>query len=129
MDIFNKVGDALASLQVDASGKKPSHVDAVYGLLDKLAANQSTTSSSKEGYAAPATAAADQVTKMTMTSTLKVSAVLTAIFIVLSMTPVHNMLDKMFKSNLIKIGVVGVVFFVACFFVVKFMGVSKVKTA
>ncbi len=96
---MNVVGDAIATLQVDQNGNKPTPTEAVINILDKLQdprAAQQPTNSSKEVFL----------------RCMKYAAILTAIFAILTIPAVQRGFDGMIPNNFMKLGIQSLLFFI-----------------
>ena len=112
---MNKVGDAISSLQVDQYGNKPSHVEAVYNLLDKLnpkelnGAAQQMHSVAGAPAASPSNAAPTPGGKIRM---LKFAGVIAAVFVVMTLPAVQSIFEKFSKSTAMKLLIQAAIVFI-----------------
>ena len=96
---MNVVGDAIATLQVDQHGNKPTPSQAVVNLLEKLQDPSAIPQAGKSNRA-------------TIIRCLKFAAILTVIFAVLTIPAIQRGFDGVFKNDFMKIGVQSLIFFI-----------------
>lgn len=111
MELLQPIGDAIANLQVDANGKKPSNTEALFQLLDKLKTN--------EGYEAPPISSNHS---KTFFSCLKPSLLIALLGVAISTPQAQIYLAKMFPKQHTRYGVIALIVLVCSLLIIKKTG-------
>ena len=112
MEFFTPIGDALASLQVDKDGKKPSNMEAFFNIMDKL--GKTKNDEKKEGFAE------ESPSKLKgLLTVAKPAAVITAVAMILMAPQVQEMFTKMFAKAHIRYGVIALLLLVVSMVAIK----------
>jgi hypothetical protein len=112
MELLQPIGDAIANLQVDATGKKPSNTEALFNLLDKL----KTT----EGYEVVSTPS--QKTSRNFMSCVKPSLLIALLGVGLTTPQVQLRLAKMFPKETTRYGIIALILLVCSILIIKKTG-------
>lgn len=95
---MNVVGDAIATLQVDQNGNKPTPSEAVINMLEKL--------QDPKALQAPASS------KEVFLRCMKYAAILTAIFAILTIPAVQRAFEGVIPNQFMKLGIQSLLFFI-----------------
>ncbi len=107
---MNKVGDAISSLQVDQYGNKPSHVEAVYNLLDKL--NPKETNGAPVAQQQAPVAPSPSATPGGKIRMLKFAGIISAVSVVMTLPAVQSIFEKFSKSTAMKLLIQAAIVFI-----------------
>jgi hypothetical protein len=111
MELLQPIGDAIANLQVDATGKKPSNTEALFNLLDKLKTN--------EGYESSTTTSSQKSASRGLMSCVKPSILIALLGVGLTTPQVQLKLANMFPKSTTRYGIVALILLVCSILIIK----------